>query len=104
VLRASALGAVTPWSVPCQRNDGRRLRPVLPAKRAKDLHDRRLLVHGSGDDNVQPHHTWHVLDELVKVGMPFDLMVHPMRGHGIEDRPARIHPFKKMVECWRPYL
>jgi dipeptidyl-peptidase-4 len=73
-------------------------------KRAKDLQGRLLLVHGSGDDNVHPQHTWAVVDELVKAGKPFDLMIYPMRKHTIDDRPARIHLFNKMLEFWKLYL
>ena len=28
-------------------------------------------------------------------------MAYPMRKHGIEDRPARIHLYKKMLEFWK---
>ncbi|HVN32558.1 MAG TPA: S9 family peptidase [Thermoanaerobaculaceae bacterium] len=73
-------------------------------RRAKDLHGRLLLVHGSGDDNVHPQHTWAVVDELVMAGKPFDLMIYPMRKHTIDDRPARIHLFNKMLEFWKLYL
>ena len=45
-----------------------------------------------------------VIDTLVKAGIPFDLMAYPMRKHGIEDRPARIHLFKKMLEFWKQRL
>ena len=61
-------------------------------------------MHGSGDDNVHPQHAWHVVDELVKAGKPFDLMIYPMRKHGIDDRPARIHLFNKMLEFWKQRL
>jgi dipeptidyl-peptidase-4 len=69
-------------------------------KRAKDLHGRLLLVHGSGDDNVHPQHSWAVVEELVQAGKEFDLMIYPMRKHTIDDRPARIHLFNKMLEFW----
>jgi dipeptidyl aminopeptidase/acylaminoacyl peptidase len=44
------------------------------------------------------------VDELIKANKPFDLMVYPMRKHTIEDRPARIHLFEKMLEFWKLYL
>lgn len=72
--------------------------------RAKDLHGRLLLVHGSGDDNVHPQHAWHLVDELVAAGKPFDLMIYPMRKHPIDDKPARIHLLDKMLEFWKLYL
>jgi len=31
-------------------------------------------------------------------------MAYPMRKHGIEDRPARIHLFNKMLEFWKQWL
>jgi dipeptidyl-peptidase-4 len=73
-------------------------------RRAKDLHGRLLLVHGGGDDNVHLQHTWAVVEELVQAGTPFDLMIYPMRKHTIDDRPARIHLFNKMLEFWKLYL
>jgi len=72
--------------------------------RAKDLHGRLLLVFGTGDDNVHPQNSWAFVEQLVKAGVPFDLMAYPMRKHGIEDRPARIHLFNKMLEFWKQRL
>lgn len=69
-------------------------------RRAKDLHGRLLLVHGTYDDNVHIQNTWHFVDELVKANKRFDLMVYPMRKHGISDAPARIHLFTTMLEFW----
>jgi dipeptidyl-peptidase 4 len=74
---------------------------VSLVKRAKDLHGRLLLVFGTGDDNVHPQHSLHFADELIKAGKPFDMMVYPMRKHGIADRDARRHLFNKMLEFWK---
>jgi dipeptidyl-peptidase-4 len=73
-------------------------------KRARQLHGRLLLVHGTYDDNVHPQNSWHFIDELIKAGKPFDMMMYPMRKHGISDRPARIHLYKKMLEFWKMHL
>jgi len=72
--------------------------------RAKDLHGRLLLVFGSGDDNVHSQNEWAFIDQLITADKPFDLMVYPLRKHTIEDRPARIHLFEKMLEFWKLYL
>jgi len=72
--------------------------------RAKDLHGRLLLVFGTYDDNVHPQNSWAFADELVKAGIAFDLMAYPMRQHGIEDRPASIHLYRKMLEFWKERL
>jgi dipeptidyl-peptidase 4 len=77
---------------------------VSLVKRAKDLHGRLLLVHGTHDDNVHPQNTWHFVDELVKAGKPVDMMIYPMRKHDIADRPARRHLYGKMLEFWKTHL
>jgi dipeptidyl-peptidase-4 len=71
------------------------------APRAKDLHGRLMLVFGSGDDNVHPQNSWAFIDQLIAADKPFDLMVYPLRKHTIDDRPARIHLFEKMLEFWK---
>jgi dipeptidyl-peptidase-4 len=73
-------------------------------KYAKDLHGRLLLVHGTYDDNVRIQNLWAFVDELIGAGKNFDMMVYPMRKHGIADQAARIHLFKKMVEFWARHL
>jgi dipeptidyl-peptidase-4 len=73
-------------------------------KRAKDLHGRLLIMHGTYDDNVHPQNTWHFVDELIKAGKMFDMMIYPMRKHGFTDKPARIHRDKKMIEFWKEHL
>jgi dipeptidyl-peptidase 4 len=77
---------------------------VSLVKRAKDLHGRLLLVFGTYDDNVHPQNSLSFADELVKAGRPFDVMVYPMRKHGIDDREARRHLFKKMLDFWKTAL
>lgn len=69
-------------------------------KYAKDLHGRLMIVHGTYDDNVRIQNTWAFIDELIKAGKNYDMMIYPMRKHGISDTPAQIHLFKKMIEFW----
>ena len=73
-------------------------------KTAKNLHGRLLLVHGTYDDNVHPQNTWAFIDELIKANKMFDLMIYPMRKHGISDDPARIHLYNTMLEFWTKNL
>lgn len=47
---------------------------------------------------------WHFADELIKAGKTFDMMIYPMRKHGISDNPARIHLSKTMLEFWKKNL
>jgi dipeptidyl-peptidase-4 len=73
-------------------------------KAAKNLHGRLLLVHGTYDDNVHPQNAWAFIDELIKAGKMFDLMIYPMRQHGISDDPAQIHLYNTMLEFWTKNL
>ncbi|HEX9974229.1 MAG TPA: S9 family peptidase, partial [bacterium] len=73
-------------------------------KSAKNLSGRLLLVHGTYDDNVHIQNAWAFTDELIKAGKTFDMMIYPMRQHGISDRPARIHLYKTMLEFWKENL
>jgi dipeptidyl-peptidase-4 len=73
-------------------------------KKAKDLHGRLLLVHGTGDDNVHPQNCWAFTDALIEAGIQFDIMIYPMRKHGITDNAARIHLHNTMLEFWNRNL
>jgi len=73
-------------------------------KTAKNLYGRLLLVHGTYDDNVHPQNAWAFIDELIKAGKMFDLMIYPMRKHGIDDDPAQIHLYNTMLEFWTKNL
>ena len=72
--------------------------------RAKDLHGRLLLVHGTYDDNVHPPNTFLFANQLVEAGIPFDMMIYPMRKHDIGDRAARRHLYRLMVDFWKRWL
>jgi len=63
--------------------------------RAKELHGRLLLVHGTYDDNVQPQNEQSFMNALIAHGIVFDAMVYPMRKHGISDAAAQAHLFNR---------
>jgi dipeptidyl-peptidase-4 len=72
--------------------------------RAKELHGRLLLVHGTYDDNVQPQNEQAFINALVAKGTVFDAMIYPMRKHGISDPAAQTHLFKTMIDFWKRAL
>jgi dipeptidyl-peptidase-4 len=74
------------------------------AKRAADLHGRLMLVHGTYDDNVHPQNSWSFSDQLIDTGITFDMMIYPMRKHGISDDAAQAHVYKSMLEFWQRNL
>ena len=72
----------------------------LPAQNAKGYHDgsainfaqgldaKLLIVHGSGDDNVHFQGTELLINRLVELGKPFDMMDYPNRTHSISEGPG----------------
>jgi dipeptidyl-peptidase-4 len=55
---------------------------------AEGLKGKLLVVHGSGDDNVHYQGTERLVNKLVALGKPFDLMVYPNRTHSISEGPG----------------
>jgi dipeptidyl-peptidase-4 len=56
-----------------------------PINFAEGLQGRLLIVHGSGDDNVHYQGTERLVDRLISLGKPFDIMVYPNRSHSIAE-------------------
>jgi dipeptidyl-peptidase-4 len=54
-----------------------------PITHARGLEGNLLLVHGTGDDNVHYQGTEALINRLVELGKPFDMMAYPNRTHGI---------------------
>jgi len=73
-------------------------------KRAADLQGQLLLVHGTYDDNVHPQNSWAFSDALIEAGITFDMMIYPMRKHGIRDDAAQRHVYQTMYEFWEENL
>jgi len=71
---------------------------------ARNLHGRLMIVHGTYDDNVHIQNAWAFIDELIKANRLFELMVYPMRMHGIADPPARMHLYETMLDFWKRNL
>jgi dipeptidyl-peptidase-4 len=66
-----------------------------PITHADGLAGDLLLVHGSGDDNVHYQGTERLVNRLVDLGKPFDLMVYPNRSHCIcEGRGTTLHVYE----------
>jgi dipeptidyl-peptidase-4 len=63
-----------------------------------------MIVHGTYDDNVHIQNAWRFIDELIRANKQFDMMIYPMRQHGIADPPARIHLYSTMLEFWKKNL
>jgi dipeptidyl-peptidase 4 len=72
--------------------------------RAADLRGRLMIIWGTYDDNVHPQNEQAFVNALVAAGKPFEVMVYPMRKHGITDEPAQKHVYRTMLEFWKRSL
>jgi dipeptidyl aminopeptidase/acylaminoacyl peptidase len=54
---------------------------------AKNLRGKLMLMYGTLDDNVHPNATLLVVDELIRAGKDFDMLVMPNRNHGFAGEP-----------------
>ena len=59
-----------------------------PIHFAEGLRGRLLIVHGSGDDNVHYQGTERLVNRLIELKKPFDMMVYPNRSHSISEGPG----------------
>lgn len=73
-------------------------------RKAPELRGRLLIVHGTHDDNVHPQNTLHFVNELIRAGIQFEMMLYPGRKHAIRDAPARRHLYNKMLGFWKNNL
>jgi len=72
-----------------------------PINFAEGLEGHLLVIHGSGDDNVHFQGTELLIDKLVELGKPFDMMDYPNRTHSLnEGKGTSYHLFS----LWARYI
>jgi dipeptidyl-peptidase-4 len=72
-----------------------------PINFAGGLQGHLLVIHGSGDDNVHFQGTELLINKLVELGKPFDMMDYPNRTHALnEGKGTSFHLFSK----WATYI
>ena len=59
-----------------------------PINFADGLKGKLLIVHGTGDDNVHAQGTERLVNRLIELGKPFDMMLYPNRTHAIAEGPG----------------
>jgi dipeptidyl-peptidase-4 len=70
---------------------------------AKNLKGHLLLVTGESDQNVNPAHTYRMVDALIKADKNFDLLVLPGQGHTYEE-PYKTYFQKRLRSYFAQYL
>jgi dipeptidyl-peptidase-4 len=69
-----------------------------PITYAHQLEGNLLLVHGTGDDNVHFQGTERLINRLIELGKPFDMMAYPNRTHGIyEGAGTTLHVYSLLT-------
>jgi dipeptidyl-peptidase-4 len=69
-----------------------------PITYAQGLEGNLLLVHGTGDDNVHYQGSEALINRLIELGKPFDMMAYPNRTHGIyEGAGTTLHVYSLLT-------
>jgi len=76
-----------------------------PIHYAEGLRGRLLLIHGSGDDNVHIQGTERLVNKLIELGKPVDMMVYPNRSHSLtEGKGTAYHQHVSMGRYFYEHL
>ena len=57
-----------------------------------------LLMHGMADDNVLFTHSTLIMDELQRLGKPFELMTYPGAKHSMQEQHVSVHRFTLILD------
>jgi dipeptidyl-peptidase-4 len=76
-----------------------------PINFAEGLKGRLLVIHGTGDDNVHYQGTEKLINRLVELRKPVDVMVYPNRTHAINEGPGTsVHIYRAIARYFLHYL
>ncbi|MCC6368798.1 MAG: S9 family peptidase [Bryobacterales bacterium] len=76
-----------------------------PIHFAEGLRGNLLIVHGTGDDNVHYPGTERLINRLVELGKPFDMMAYPNRTHSIsEGEGTSLHVYSLLARYLMEHL
>jgi dipeptidyl-peptidase-4 len=69
-----------------------------PINFAEGLKGRLLVIHGTGDDNVHYQGTERLINRLIELRKPVDVMVYPNRTHAINEGPGTsVHIYRAIA-------
>ncbi len=74
-----------------------------PITHVEHLEDALLIVHGTGDDNVHPQNTMHLIDALVRHERMFEVAIYPGQKHGFRGLASR-HFYRRMTDFFQREL
>ncbi|MBN2342553.1 MAG: DPP IV N-terminal domain-containing protein [Deltaproteobacteria bacterium] len=73
-------------------------------RRARELTEHLMIVHGTGDDNVLPENSMAMIDAIAREGRQVDIRLYPGQPHSISDRASRVHLFSEITRFIEQYL
>lgn len=86
-------------------NNGEDYKQSSPITFAGGLKGDLLIVHGTGDDNVHYQGTEVLINKLIELNKPFQMMAYPNRTHGIfEGENTTIHLFSLLTRYLNEHL
>jgi dipeptidyl-peptidase-4 len=72
---------------------------------AEGLKGRLLVIHGTGDDNVHYQGTERLINRLIELRKPVDVMVYPNRSHSINEGPGTsVHVYRSIARYFLQHL
>ena len=76
-----------------------------PINFAEGLQGKLLIVHGTGDDNCHYQGVEKLVNRLIELGKPFDMMAYPNRSHSIsEGKGTSLHIYALMARYLLEHL
>ncbi len=76
-----------------------------PITFAEGLRGKLLLIHGAADDNVHYQNSERLINRLVELEKPFDLMVYPNGSHALnEGKGYALHRYRLMARYFQTHL
>ncbi len=75
-----------------------------PIYHAEGLKDRLLIVHGLIDDNVHFQDAARLVQKLIELEKPFEVMVYPTERHTIETEASRYDYNRRVVDFFEAHL
>ena len=80
-------------------------RAASPINFAEGLKGKLLLVHGAADDNVHFQNSELLINRLVELQKPFDLMVYPNGSHALtEGKGYAVHRYRLIARYFQTHL
>jgi len=79
----------------------RRISPMTSADR---LRAALLIIHSDEDRNVVPQQTYHLIDELDRLGKPYDVRMYYGEAHGLADPAHQLDSYQRMVSFFDRHL